>query len=136
MFLKPLALAAALTALTAGAALAADCAVPAALNACKTCHEFAAGKPSRPTGPNLNAAYGSKAGARDDFKYSEAIQLASTKNLTWTDAALTDYLANPKTFLKTHNGEDKPNKMMFSLADEGKRKEAVAGLKEVKESCK
>jgi cytochrome c len=71
------------------AANAAD--APAAFNACKACHKVEAGKHG--VGPSLAGVYGRKAGAAEGFKYSPAM---SGSGLTWDDANLAKYLADPK----------------------------------------
>ena len=48
-------------------------------------------------GPNLYGIFGKPAGAVEGYKYSKAL-LAS--GLTWTDANLTEFLADPEQFIK------------------------------------
>ena len=123
-----------------GSALAADCALSADAVAgkalasqCTTCHSFDADKPSRPTGPNLHDIYGEKAGSRSDFpKYSEAMLAANAKGMRWTDEPLYAYLADPKAFLTSVNGQEIKHAMFFFLKDEGKRKQVISYLKEIK----
>lgn len=143
MFSKTLVAGLALAMAFAGSASAAQCkfegdaaAGKTAANACKGCHLFDAGKPSRPTGPNLSAIYGSKAGTVADFKkYSDAMQAAAGKGLTWDDANLAAYIADPKAFLASVNGSDMKHGMMFQLKDEAKVAKVVAYLKALKD-CK
>ncbi|MBI2236833.1 MAG: c-type cytochrome [Magnetospirillum sp.] len=82
------------------AASAAD--APAAFNQCKACHKVEAGKNG--VGPTLAGVYGAKAGSVAGFKYSDK-HLAS--GLTWDDATLAKYLADPK-------GTIPGNKMAFA----------------------
>lgn len=106
--------------------------VPATLTLCKTCHTLEAGKPSRATGPSLVGVIDRKAGEMADFKgYSEAMKAAREKGLTWTEDNIFNYLADPKGFLNTYNGQELKNAMAFQLKDEAKRKAAIEGLKEV-----
>ena len=122
---------AALAILFAGAA-SADCPVPAALAPCKACHALEPGKPSRATGPSLIGVPGQPALHAADFKgWSEAMKAAQAKNLVWTDDNLMAYIADPKGFLTTFNGQPLKNAMMFQLKDEAKRKAAVEGLKAI-----
>ncbi|MEM8918378.1 MAG: c-type cytochrome [Pseudomonadota bacterium] len=58
---------------------------------CAGCHAAEPGAAAM-AGPNLHAIVGAKAGAVEGFAYSEAL-LAS--GLTWTEAELDAYLANP-----------------------------------------
>ena len=123
--------AALLSAASAAPSLAA-CTIPASLNPCKTCHVLEPGKPSRATGPNIQGIAGQPALHAADFKtYSEAMKAAQAKGLTWTDENLFAYIADPKGFLNTFNGQSLKNAMMFQLKDEAKRKAAIAGLKEI-----
>jgi cytochrome c len=101
-------------------------------NGCKSCHVFEADKPSRPTGPNLHEIAGRKAGAQADFdKYSEAMKAAAAK-VTWDDASLDAYLAEPKDFLAKVNGKEMKHAMFFKVADADKRKQVIAFLKAIK----
>ena len=142
MFVKSLALGTALAAVLATGALAAECNLSpqgqtgkAAAGACRGCHELEPGKPSRPTGPNLAGVFGSKAASVGDFKkYSEGLKAAGT-NLTWDEASLMSYVADPKAFLASVNGKEMKHGMFFALKDEGKRKDIAVFLKEVA-ACK
>jgi cytochrome c len=114
----------------------ADCPTPASLTVCKACHVLEPGKPSRPTGPNLVGVPGQKAMHSADFKgYSEAMKAAQAKGLTWTDDNLMGYLADPKAFLATFDGQELKNAMIFQLKDDAKRKAAIDGLKTIA-ACK
>jgi cytochrome c len=118
----------------------ADCTLPpdaqagkTAVNVCKACHVFEADKPSRATGPNLHDVYGSPAGSRADFtRYSEGMQGAKAKGVTWNDETLSDYISDPKAFLDKVNGKEVPHNMAFKLADAQKRKDVIAFLKAIK----
>jgi cytochrome c len=136
MVVKTLVAAVALMAASVGVARA-ECAIPVALNTCKACHELEPGKKSKATGPNISGVYGAKAMQAPDFaKYSEAMKAASEKGLTWTDDNLFKYLADQAGFLAEINGKVLPNAMKItSHKDEAKRREALAGLKEMK-ACK
>ncbi|MBI4967321.1 MAG: cytochrome c family protein [Rhodospirillales bacterium] len=101
-------------------------------NGCKSCHEFAADKASKATGPNLHDVYGAKAGGRGDFaKYSEALKAAAAK-VTWDDASIDAYLTEPKDFLAKVNGKDMKHAMFYKVADGEKRKQVIAFLKAIK----
>lgn len=110
----------------------AECVIPPSLNQCKTCHAVEPGKPSRATGPSLVGVPGQAAMHSADFKgYSEAMKAAQGKGLTWTDDNLLNYLADPKAFLASFNGQPLKNAMMFQIKDEAKRKAAIEGLKAI-----
>ncbi len=64
---------------------------PTAFNACKACHKVEAGKHG--VGPSLSGVFGKKAGAVEGFKYSDAHKASG---LTWDEATLAKYLADPK----------------------------------------
>ena len=67
-----------------------------AVNQCKVCHSFDKGG-KMVFGPNLFGVYGKLAGAVKGYNYSKAL-LGS--GLTWTDATLIEFLANPEQFIK------------------------------------
>ncbi len=87
---------------------------------CQACHTVAEGGANK-IGPNLWGIVGSTAGARDTgFKYSKAMAQSDT---AWTEENLSDYLANPRAFIKG-------NRMAFGgLRDEEDRANVVAYLK-------
>lgn len=63
---------------------------------CRICHSFNKGG-KLVLGPNLFGIFGKPAGAIKGYKYSKAM-LAS--GITWTDANLIEFLANPNQFIK------------------------------------
>ena len=140
MFFKSMVAGMAVAVIAAGSAMAAECNLPAdavagkaVSNQCKSCHVFEADKASRPTAPNLHEVFGRQAGTLADYpKYSEAFVAAKGKNVVWTEAALFEYLNDPKAFLTKANGAELKHGMFFSLKDEGKRKDVVAFLKAIK----
>jgi cytochrome c len=75
---------------------------PAAFNQCKACHKVEAGKNG--VGPSLAGVVGRKAGTAADFKFSDAMKASG---LTWDEASLSKYLADPK-------GTVAGNKMAFA----------------------
>lgn len=91
----------------------------AVFNVCKACHGIGEGAKNQ-VGPVLNGVIGRKAGTAEGFNYSEAMK---NSGLTWDEATLAAYLANPK--------EKVPgNKMVFAgLKDEQKVKDLIAFIK-------
>lgn len=89
--------------LTAGPALAeGDAAAGEKLFVkCKTCHTLEAGK--NKVGPSLAGLMGRPAASVADFNYSDAMKASG---LTWDEANLDAYLADPK-------GKVPGNKMVF-----------------------
>ena len=67
-----------------------------AVKQCQICHSFNKGG-KMVLGPNLFGIFGAPAGAVKGYKYSTAL-LAS--GITWTDANLTEFLADPEQFIK------------------------------------
>src|ERR1700731_1312307 len=59
---------------------------------CKVCHQI--GESAKNSiGPELNGLIGRKTGAVADYNYSDANK---NSGITWDDATLKEYLANPK----------------------------------------
>ena len=86
---------------------------------CKACHVI--DKPANRVGPYLMGVAGRQAGHFEGFKYSDAMK---DSGLTWDDATLDKYLADPKGFLPK-------NKMAFAgLKDEKDRQDVIAYLKQ------
>lgn len=67
-----------------------------AVKQCQICHSFNKGG-KMVLGPNLFGIFGKPAGAVKGYKYSKAL-LASS--ITWTDANLIEFLADPEQFIK------------------------------------
>ncbi|HYD32119.1 MAG TPA: cytochrome c family protein [Azospirillaceae bacterium] len=88
-------------------------------NQCKACHTIEQGGANR-VGPNLHGVVGRKAGLVEGFNYSPAIKAA---NITWDEASLAAYLADPKGFIPG-------NKMAFAgLKQPQQRADVIAFLK-------
>jgi cytochrome c len=85
---------AAAASLLSGPAVAADAAHGKTLfAACMACHTE---KPDA-IGPSLKGVVGRKSAALEDFRYSNPMKRA---NLTWDEANLRDYIANPQAKVK------------------------------------
>ncbi|MEZ2132597.1 MULTISPECIES: cytochrome c family protein [unclassified Sinorhizobium] len=65
---------------------------------CATCH--IADTDKNKVGPSLNGLFGRKAGTHPGFSYSAAMKQAGESGLVWDDAALRDYLHDPKLKVK------------------------------------
>lgn len=85
---------------------------------CRACHAVGEKAKNR-VGPLLNGVVGRKAGSVEGFNYSDAMK---NSGLTWDEAALSEYLADPK-------GKVPGNKMVFvGLKKEEDRKNLIAYL--------
>ena len=107
--------------LTAGPVLAeGDAAAGEKLFAkCKACHTLEAGK--NKVGPSLAGLFGRKAGTAPDYKYSDAL---ANSGITWDEAAVSEYLADPK-------GKVPGNKMTFpGVKKDEDRANLIAYLKQ------
>lgn len=88
-------------------------------NRCRSCHNLTAAKRTR-VGPNLDGLFGRTAGKDEGYRYSKALAEA---DFVWTEKALNDWLAQPRTFLPG-------NKMAFAgLRKEQDRKDLMAYLR-------
>lgn len=65
---------------------------------CLACHTINEGAPAR-IGPNLRGVVGRAAGSIDGFRYSPNMRELAATNFIWTEANLTNYLADPKVLL-------------------------------------
>ena len=86
---------------------------------CKACHVI--DKPTNRVGPSLHGVIGRTAGHVEGFKYSDAMK---DSGITWDDATLDQYLADPKGFIPK-------NKMAFAgLKTEEERQNVIAYIKQ------
>ncbi len=87
---------------------------------CAVCHSVKAGE--NKIGPSLADVAGSKSGTVPGFHFSAAMKSAG---LTWTDANLDKFLANPSGFI--------PGTMMFvNLPNKADRQNVIAYLNTLK----
>lgn len=116
------ALAAVLQVATAATAMAADPAAgQKAFAVCKACHQVGE-KAKNGVGPILNGVVGRPAGSVEGFKYSDAMKASG---ITWDEAALDEYLKDPK-------GKVPGNKMAYAgLKDDTKRADVIAYLSQI-----
>ena len=87
---------------------------------CGACHNATEAK--NKVGPSLMGVYDRKAGMAADFKYSDAMK---NSGITWDEAALDEYLKDPK-------GKVPGNKMAYpGLKDDTKRADVIAYLSQI-----
>jgi cytochrome c len=87
---------------------------------CAACHATEAGQDK--IGPSLAGIVGSKSGAVPGFNFSPAMKIA---DITWDDANLDKYLANPVGFVHS-------TKMFVNLPSESDRQNVIAYLETLK----
>lgn len=92
-----------------------------AFKKCRACHTVGEKAVNR-VGPHLNGVVGRKAGSVEGFSYSDAMK---NSGLTWDEATLSEYLANPKAKVPG-------NKMVFAgIKDDTERANLIAYLKTI-----
>lgn len=85
---------------------------------CAACHSIEEGK--RKIGPSLYGVLGRTSGTLDGFRYSKAMQSAG---IVWTEETISEYLANPRAYIKG-------NRMAFvGLKKPEDRADVIAYLK-------
>jgi cytochrome c len=101
-------------------AVAADSGEVAFNNHCRTCHSTKTG--DHRLGPSLHNIHGAKAGANSGYaNYSQSL---TSSGITWDDATLDKFIANPDQVVANNNM--KPYK---GIGDEAVRKAIIAFLK-------
>lgn len=66
---------------------------------CKACHQVGDGAKNK-TGPILNGIMGRGFASVDGFKYSKVFKAAAEEGRVWDEAAMAEFLAKPKAYLK------------------------------------
>ena len=102
---------------------------------CMTCHRIGPGANTL-IGPEHNGLIGRRTGQVPGFEYSKLNKAAGDAGLTWTEANIYEYLADPSAFLKKylteHGHADQATgvtKMTFKLPNEKERRDVIAYIK-------
>ena len=86
---------------------------------CRSCHTLES-EGRHKVGPNLHGMFGSNAGSKDDFRYSDVVK---GSGIVWSAETLEEWLVKPKDFLPG-------NKMAFAgVRKESDRKALITYLK-------
>lgn len=91
---------------------------------CMACHKLGPkALKQRAVGPHLNGIFGRTAGSVEGYKYSKANK---TSGITWTEEVFTQYIKNPRKYIKG-------TKMAFAgIKDDQDIKDLIAFLKQYK----
>jgi len=66
---------------------------------CAVCHAVGDGAKNK-VGPELNGIVGRKVAAAPGFNYSAAFKAKAAEGWSWDESHLSEYLANPKVYIK------------------------------------
>lgn len=91
---------------------------------CKACHMIANGDEvlfkGGKTGPNLYGVVGRALGSEEGFKYGTGLIAANEAGLTWDEAAVAAYVADPKGYIQEVTGDSgAKSKMTYKLKKGG-----------------
>lgn len=135
---RALALAGALLAFPATVAAEGDPAAGERLfRPCMACHQIGEGAISR-IGPHLNGLVGRTIGTVEGFRYSDTLTEAGLEGSLWSEAALSNFLENPRgyfpgtsmVFRGIRDEDDRADLIAYMLQEGGAAENAVAASTE------
>ncbi len=95
---------------------------------CMACHMVGEGAKNK-VGPILTGIVGSKVASVADYKYGKSIIALGETGAVWTEEELSEWLINPKKYLRAKLDDKKAkSKMSFKLKKEDQRADVIAYL--------
>jgi cytochrome c2 len=108
----------------------------AVYKSCKGCHKIGDGAKNG-AGPALNNIVGQPVASVEGYKYSKTLKAANAAGLVWDEAAIAEYIADPKAYMKAKLDDPKAKpKMSYKLKNEQKAKDVAAYLATFSEAPK
>jgi cytochrome c len=93
---------------------------------CKACHKVGVGA-ANGAGPHLNKLIGRTAGIVEGYRYGSDLSAAGEAGLIWTDELVSEFIENPKEFLRSYlDDSSAKSKMTLKFKDENDRADVVA----------
>ncbi len=100
---------------------------------CSTCHQVGADAKNT-VGPVLNNIVGNKIAGIEDYKYGASIVALGETGAVWSEEELSNWLANPKKYLRAALDDKKAKtKMSFKVKKEDERDNLIAYLSTLSE---
>jgi len=104
---------------------------------CMACHQIGGGAISR-IGPQLNGLVGRTIGTVEGFTYSDTLTEAGAEGHLWTEAALSNFLEDPRGYMPgtsmvfrgIRSAEDRADLIAYMLQEGGPAEAAVAASDE------
>jgi len=104
---------------------------------CMACHQIGEGAISR-IGPHLNGLVGRTIGTVEGFRYSDTLSEAGVDGDVWSEAALSNFLENPRGYMPgtsmvfrgIRDEDDRANLIAYMLQEGGAAENAVAASAE------
>ncbi|MBV1864538.1 MAG: c-type cytochrome [Rhodobacteraceae bacterium] len=93
---------------------------------CAACHTIGEGAKNG-AGPVLNDIIGRPAGTFEGFNYGKGMKEASEKGLVWDAEKISEYITDPKKYLRAFTGNKRAKaKMKFKVKDNLQRLDVIA----------